>query len=71
MMALSTPRRADQGWKKVIETRKRLEKCWAEDIDWNLYPECIKTVSQINSSYYIRLLEILYVHRDVLRSEKH
>ncbi len=45
-MAALTPKRADhQGWKKVLETRKRLEKCWAEDIDWTLYPDYIKVVS--------------------------
>ena len=46
-MALSTPRRnqSDQAnWKRILETRKRLDKCWSEDIDWTLYPETLKNV---------------------------
>ena len=29
----------------VQELRKRLDKCWALDIDWKLYPEFLKEVS--------------------------
>ena len=43
-MACRTPRRNLAEQTKLAETRKRLEKCWAEDIDWNLYPEILKTV---------------------------
>ena len=25
------------------ETRERLERCWKEEIDWDLYPEPLKT----------------------------
>ena len=40
MSGSSTRRRMEQnGIHKEQETRKRLEKCWSEDIDWNLYPE--------------------------------
>lgn len=41
-----TPRRMDQNSiLKAQETRKRLERCWSEDIDWNLYPESLKKVN--------------------------
>lgn len=46
-MANRTPRRNLAEQAKHVETRKRLEKCWAEDIDWNLYPEVLKSVSSI------------------------
>ena len=26
------------------ETRERLEKCWSEEIDWDLYPKPLKEV---------------------------
>lgn len=46
MSGSSTPRRMDQNSiLKAQETRKRLEKCWSEDIDWNLYPESLKKVN--------------------------
>ena len=46
MSGSSTPRRMEQhGILKEQETRKRLEKCWSEDIDWNLYPESLKKVN--------------------------
>ena len=50
-MALSTPRRSqsDQAIWKSLETRKRLDKCWSEDIDWTLYPETLKNVSAGNA----------------------
>lgn len=54
-MALSTPRKSqsDQAnWKRVLETRKCLDKCWSEDIDWTLYPETLKNVSAGNARYY-------------------
>ena len=52
-MTLSTPRRSqsDQANWKVLETRKRLDKCWSEDIDWTLYPETLKNVSAGNTNY--------------------
>ena len=28
-----------------MDFNKRLQKCWEEDIDWNLIPETLKTVS--------------------------
>ena len=38
---------------KAQETRKRLEKCWSEDIDWNLYPESLKKVNTAACIIYI------------------
>ena len=28
-------------WRKMKETRERLEKCWETDLDWSLYPESL------------------------------
>lgn len=40
-MAVSTPRKINLMGK---ETRERLEKCWGEEIDWDLYPKPLKEV---------------------------
>ena len=28
----------------AVETRKRLEKCWSEDLDWSLFPDSLRKV---------------------------
>ena len=30
---------------RAKDTRNRLEKCWENDVDWNLYPSYLKEVS--------------------------
>ena len=40
-MAVTTPRRINVMGK---ETRERLERCWDEEIDWDLYPKPLKEV---------------------------
>jgi len=31
-------------WKKVKETRRRLELCWNEELDWTPFPKTLKEV---------------------------
>ena len=36
-----------------MDFNKRLQKCWEEDIDWNLIPETLKTVSLLQSLHLV------------------
>ena len=52
-MAVSTPRRINLMGK---ETRERLERCWDEEIDWDLYPKPLKEVQALYlASDYLRV----------------
>ena len=47
-MAGNTPKRVNQFTSvSAKETRKRLGKCWCEDIDWSLYPEYLRNVRKV------------------------
>ena len=54
-MAGNTPRRLGL---LATETRERLEKCWEEDIDWDLYPVQLKEVNNCQCNIYISGLNI-------------
>lgn len=64
-MAGNTPKRPNQFTSLCAkETRKRLGKCWSEDIDWNLYLEYLKQVREAQlKAINILLLLIRDVHR--------
>ena len=49
-MAGNTPKRINLMGK---ETRERLERCWKEDIDWDLYPEPLKKVNILHTPVVI------------------
>jgi len=37
---------------EAAETRRRLEKCWAVEVDWNHYPERLSKVRNAQSIKY-------------------
>lgn len=48
-MAGNTPKRINLMGK---QTRERLERCWEEEIDWDLYPKPLKEVKATNIASY-------------------
>jgi len=36
---------------KSKETRKRLEKCWVMELNWDLFPDDLKKVTKLCSDY--------------------
>jgi hypothetical protein len=50
-----------ESWAKLRETRKRLEKCWELDLDWSLYPQSLKKVTDV----YYNIIHDLHVHVQV------
>jgi len=51
-------------WGKLQETRSRLKRCLAVDIDWNLYPQTIEMVSKKPPAVYCHtkcLIHIVYI----------
>ena len=62
-LLMATPRRLLEMDNRAAEVKKRLEKCWSLDLDWNLYPNKLRKVSYILCSAH--LYTIIILHRDV------
>jgi len=49
---------------KSKETRKRLEKCWAMELNWDLFPDDLKKVTKLCSDYshMVMIKLLMYSH---------